>query len=353
MSFEVFFAMKRFAIAAALVVSLASPALADVKAGVEAWSKGDYNAAIKEWRPLAIKGDADAQFNLGQAYKMGRGVPPDLKAAEQWYAKAAAQGHWQAEDNLGLVMFQNGDRERAMPWLEKSATRGEPRAQYILGIALFNGDVVGKNWPRAYALITRASASGMPSASRALAQMDQQIPIEQRQQGLAMARDMELASARPQFDGTAAAPAASFPPPPPARVAETPPIRTEELPASTAPGATYDVRPVAPPPPVRTAPRPAPVRVAPAPVESAPVARLAAGKGWRIQLGAFGDQARARALWQSVEGRVGSLTALTPYLVQAGAVTRLQGGNLASRASAERVCGEVRAAGNSCLVVAP
>jgi uncharacterized protein len=344
--------MKRISIVAVLAIALASSAHADVKAGVEAWSKGDYNTAIKEWRPLAIKGDADAQFNLGQAYKLGRGVPADLKAAEQWYAKAAAQGHWQAEDNLGLVMYQNGDRDQAMPYLEKSAARGEPRAQYILGIALFNGDVIAKDWPRAYALITRASASGMPSASRALAQMDQQIPVEQRQQGLTMARDMELASARPKFDGTASAPimAAARPSGPSA----PPPIRSEELPASSAPGATYDVRPVAPPP-VRPAPRPTPVRAASAPatVAATPVIRATGGKGWRIQLGAFGDQSRARALWQSVEGRVANLASLTPYLVQAGSVTRLQGGNLASRSAAERICSEVQSAGNSCLVVAP
>ena len=62
----------------------ATPVLADVRAGVDAWSRGDYAAAVKEWRQPAINGDADAQFNLGQAYKLGRGVPVDLKAAEDW-----------------------------------------------------------------------------------------------------------------------------------------------------------------------------------------------------------------------------------------------------------------------------
>ena len=62
-----------------LVLStFAAPARADVKAGVDAWQAGNYPAAVAEWRPLAIAGDADAQFNLGQAYKLGRGVPADL-----------------------------------------------------------------------------------------------------------------------------------------------------------------------------------------------------------------------------------------------------------------------------------
>ena len=96
---------------------IAAPAFADVKAGVDAWSRGDYPTAIKEWRPIAINGDADAQFNMGQAYKLGRGVPLDLKLAEDWYRKAAEQGHLQASDNYGLVLFQGGDRQKALPFI--------------------------------------------------------------------------------------------------------------------------------------------------------------------------------------------------------------------------------------------
>jgi len=59
----------------------------DVKRGVEAWESGDYATAVKLWRPLAIKGDADAQFNLAQAYRFGRSVPVDMKAAEDWYRR--------------------------------------------------------------------------------------------------------------------------------------------------------------------------------------------------------------------------------------------------------------------------
>ena len=66
---------------ALLAVALAGPAAADVKAGVDAWAQGDYDKAVREWQPLADAGDADAQFNLGQAYKLGKGVPTDLAAA--------------------------------------------------------------------------------------------------------------------------------------------------------------------------------------------------------------------------------------------------------------------------------
>ena len=88
------------------LILVSAPALADVKAGVDAWGRGDYATAIKEWRGPADAGDADAQFNLGQAYKLGNGVPKDLGQAEKWYKMAADQGHLQANDNYGLLLFQ-------------------------------------------------------------------------------------------------------------------------------------------------------------------------------------------------------------------------------------------------------
>jgi uncharacterized protein len=202
-------------IASSTLLLVASPTLANVKTGVDAWERGDFSAAVKEWRPLAIKGDADAQFNLAQAYRFGRGVPLDMRQAEEWYRKAATQGHFQAEDNLGLIMFQNGNTQAAMPIIERSANRGEPRAEYVYGTALFNGELVQQNWPRAYAYMTRASASGLSSASAALAQMDQHIPLEQRQQGLTISRQLEAQAGRAKFAQNAPASGISRPAPPP------------------------------------------------------------------------------------------------------------------------------------------
>jgi TPR repeat protein len=110
-----------------------TPAFADVKAGVDAWSRGDYRKAVEEWRPAAIAGDADAQFNLGQAYKLGRGVPVDMAMAESWYRKAALQGQIEAEANYGLILFQNGKRAEALPWLNKAVAGGAPRAPHGVG----------------------------------------------------------------------------------------------------------------------------------------------------------------------------------------------------------------------------
>ena len=70
-----------------VAVLAAQPGLADVKAGAEAWA-----AAVAQWQGPADAGDTDAQFNLAQAYKLGRGVPRDLTKAELLFSKAAAAG---------------------------------------------------------------------------------------------------------------------------------------------------------------------------------------------------------------------------------------------------------------------
>ena len=317
-----------------------SPVLADVKAGVDAWSRGDYASAVKEWRQPAINGDADAQFNLGQAYKLGRGVPVDLKAAEEWYRKASLQGHLQAEDNYALILFQNGDRQKSLPFLQKSSGRGEPRAQYILATALFNGDMVKKDWPRAYALMTRASAAGLGAASASLAEMDRYIPLDQRQKGLVMARDLEQQASRP------------MPLPDPVMKAPTKPvtvIRTETLPPSK--------------PPVTTPkPAPKPVVAAKAP-EPKPQVTIASPKpanpgnfksgSWRIQLGAFSDPTTAKKLWATLHTKLAGLSGLQPFYVKAGPNTRLQAGGFESKAVAERACTSLRSAAQPCFPVAP
>ncbi|MCP1470494.1 TPR repeat protein [Sphingobium sp. OAS761] len=328
-------------IALGTLLGLSAPASADVKAGVDAWQQGDYARAISQWRPLADAGDPDAQFNMGQAYKLGRGVQPDLNVALDWYRKAASQGHLRAEDNLGLLMFQQGDRSGALPYLQRASQRGEPRAQYIVGTALFNGDTIGKDWVRAYALMTRAAASGLPQASASLEQMDKYIPEDQRKQGLAMAASLE--------QGKGASFAAAAPGPTPVRPS-TSPIRTADLPPSTIGEPAKAPRPTpAPAKPAPPKPTPQVAAAKPAPRAAEPVPAPAAAGGWRVQLGAFGEEGNARALWGKLTGRVNGLSAYQPYLVKAGSLTRLQAGPLGSGADAERLCSRIKAAGGDCI----
>ena len=66
-------------------------------------------------------------------------------------------------------------------------------------------------------------------------------------------------------------------------------------------------------------------------------------------MGAFSEEARARALWSRLNAKVKGLSSYQLYLVKGGAVTRLQAGPLASSAEAERLCGSIKAAGAECM----
>ncbi|MEP7349290.1 MAG: SPOR domain-containing protein [Sphingorhabdus sp.] len=335
------------AIAAAIAFAFVSqPVFADVKAGVDAWSRGEFEGAVKQWREPALKGDPDAQFNMGQAYKMGRGVKTDLTVALDWYKKAAAKGHLQAADSYGHLLHYTGKVVESLPYLQASAGRGDPRAQYLLGTELFNGVHIEKDWVRAYALMTRASSAGMAPASRSLAQMDNYIPLEQRQKATVLAGEIEqrASSAR-------AAQVAGFPinTTPPAKTAEPVAVPASKIPPASAPGFPPDV-PSAPVQPVKVAAvKPAPAK--PAAVKPAPAKVAAVDGAWRIQLGAFGDEGNAQKLWNSLEAKISALAALQPYLTAAGNITRLQAGPFASRSSAEAICTKVKAAGQACIVV--
>ena len=65
---------------------------ADLQKGEDAYDKGDYETALREWTPLAEKGNATAQSSLAVIYAKGQGVPQDYKTAFKWYKLAAEQG---------------------------------------------------------------------------------------------------------------------------------------------------------------------------------------------------------------------------------------------------------------------
>lgn len=376
--------LKKPALAAAMLLAgaMAVPALADVKAGVDAWSRGDYAAAVREWEGPAGAGDPDAMFNLGQAYRLGRGVPVDLQRAERFYARAAAAGHLQAADTYGLMLFQDGRHEAALPYVTDAARRGDARSQYLLGVAHFNGDLVAKDWIRAYALLILANDAGLPQAAPAITEMDQHIPLAQRQQAAGLAiqlrnegdatRARELAAANLGPSLTAAETPPSAPratssagvPRPIATVAVSPSVAaaqaavteasraagTEspaEAGASFARAGTRETVVAAAPPPVPTrTPTPtATVRRDP------PAPRTAAASGpWRVQLGAFSLAGNAEQLWQRLSGRA-ELAGMQRLMVPAGRVTKLQIGGFASRGAADAACRSLKQSGHDCLVI--
>ncbi len=131
-----------FLIAAGVGVA-GAPAYADFADGTLAYESGDYERAYNEWLPLARAGNAAAQRNIGQLYRLGLGVPMDLKVAANWYRLAADQGLSRAQANLG-VMYLRGegverDPVRAASWFAKAAEQGHTISQYNLALMLEQG----------------------------------------------------------------------------------------------------------------------------------------------------------------------------------------------------------------------
>ncbi len=363
----------------------AGPALADVRAGVDAWSRGDYAAAIAEWKQPAEQGDADAQFNLGQAYKLGRGVERDLARAEELFGKAAAQGHQQAAANFGLLLFERGDRAGAMPYIIAAAGQGDARAQYLLGLAYFNGENVPKDWVRAYALESLAQQAGLPQATSALAQMDQYIPLDQRQQSVALATklaaDAEATRARQVAALNLGSPITPAGPRPPASMSDEhaasatpiprmPSIATAEHALSEAsraagshapssagasytrtatPAMTAIPKRVPTPPAPPSPPAAVPAATGGAAAAPAPAPARAAEGAWRVQLGAFGVPGNAEKLWNRVKNRP-ELSGHGKIARPTGRLTTLLAGGFASQAEAQAACKRLSAAGFECLV---
>jgi TPR repeat protein len=357
---------RRCLAGAILAANLAlSPAWADVKAGVDAWQKGNFTAAIAEWRPMAEQGDADAQFNMGQAYKLGRGVTADLKAAQTWYEKAALQDHEEAQANLGLIMFQNGEREGAMVWLRKAADRGDPRAEFVLATALFNGDNIEKDLPRAYALMSHAAAQGLLAATTSLSEMETVMPESDRQQGIRLARELLRKEAERTAMASQTSPAAGSVPTPRDTAPKPRATRSTHLqaiagndraPASSAKPAPGPVSTASAPQKPSTPKAEALASAAPvkSPVKPAASPSLTSAQGrWRVQFGAYGSLDIARGQWSLLSKKITALASLKPSYEPFGALTRLRVNSLNDRPSAEKLCSAAKAAGQACFAIAP
>lgn len=299
---------------AAIAAMLAAPALADTRAGVVAWNAGDYPSAVREWQASASEGDSDAQFNLGQAYRYGRGVPQDLVRAEAYYAEAAASGHDKAADIYGVLLFQRGAEADAMPYLRRAARRGDAAARYFLALAHFNGEVAERDYPLAYALASLADVGGLPQAGRALQRMDSYLSAEQKSEALMLAQQIGEAAEAPAGDSrlTVASPRAPS-------------------------------RPAAPA--VARAPAP---QSAPTPVEPRSTAQESRGP-WKVQLGAFGVPGNVGRMWEKVAG-LPEIAGRERIEAKAGRLTILRAGGYASRAEAQSACSALKRRGYDCLV---
>ena len=389
-------------------VAAPAPPPPSVSSGVDLWRAGDYAAAVAVWQPFAAAGDADAMFNMGQAYKLGRSVPKDLSVARDFYRKAAAKSHLPAQANLGILLFQAGEKPEATRWLKTAADRNEMRAQYVLGIAHWNGDGVPRSLSLAYAYLLRASAQGLTEAATALNTLSGIIPPLDRANGGNVANSLAAgegipsatapAAGRPSAMAVAplndavlpgqvikAAPRPAVPVPertlanspkitptppllarkpaavpqpvpvtPPPGVVKAQALSAERAQASTSPEVSPIAARVMPPvttvalpvakPPVVTKPPEKPVAKPP---EKPPVKKIT---GWRVQLGAFSKRQLAESAWKEFAAKQKKLIGdRKPIYAVDGNVTRLQLGPYKNKADARDACDLIAKSGRACF----
>lgn len=293
---------------------IAAPASAGVREGVEKWRAGNHKAAVTEWLPFAARGDVDALFNMGQAYKLGRGVPKNDAIALDYYRKAAGKGHGPAQEKLGITLYaQPATKAEGVRWLEQAAKNNQARAQYVLGVAHFNGDAAPRNWPLAYAYMLRAGNAGVPQAMTALSTMNANISVNDRAKG------EEIAAA--MANGTAPIPAA--------------------VPVTDA------ARQL-----VATSPRTTPLAVKTATAAPVPPKAELGKTGWRVQLGAFSQKGLAAEAWAGLKAAQPTVVAgAEPIYAEAANMVRLQIGPFASRDDAKRLCARLQTVGRNCFVI--
>lgn len=158
-----------------LVCMMVAPAWAGFEDGLRAYENKDYTTALREWQPLAEKGNAAAQYMLGEFYRIGLGMPQDHAKAVIWLRKAADQGNADAQFSLG-GMYSNGfgvrqDNTETAVWYRKAAEQGLARAQSNLGWMYTYGIGVPKDEKLAVAWTRKAAEQGDASAQATLGTM--------------------------------------------------------------------------------------------------------------------------------------------------------------------------------------
>ncbi len=146
----------------ALLTSASS--FAGLSEGLDALKRQDFSTASKELRPLAERGDAEAQYRIGLMYEFGKGFAVDKPRAIGWLGKAAAQGHAVAQLELGVI-YANGegvpqDNVKAVQWFRMSAMQGNATGQYNLALMYAKGAGIGLDIAQAIAWFRTAAEQG-------------------------------------------------------------------------------------------------------------------------------------------------------------------------------------------------
>lgn len=157
-----------------------------------------------DWiRKAAGQQYAPAEFQMGQVYDFGFGVPQNDGQALDWYRRAAAHGSAAGQRAVG-DFYQKGravaaDAAEAARWYRRAADGDDLRAQYQLGQMYFDGTGVTRDYASAYVWFSLASG---------------QTPLDDNRKGLLELRNIAAARMAPAAVAAAARRVAAWKPSP-------------------------------------------------------------------------------------------------------------------------------------------
>jgi TPR repeat protein len=192
----------------------------DLELGIYELNRGEFNAAIEQFRPLVLEGYAPAQYQMATIYQHGYGVakngmkalklfelaaeqnysdaqfelaliysegklaPQNLKKAYQLTFKAAKKGLASAQFNLA-VMFANGtgvkqNDFKASRWYQQAANQNYALAQYNLALLYSEGKGIEKSIEMSLVWNTISSWNGYPNANQSRLLDERQLSKAQR-----------------------------------------------------------------------------------------------------------------------------------------------------------------------------
>ena len=153
----------------------ASPSIAlvvEYQEAIDAYNREDYKTSYRLIRPLAKKGFAQAQYNLGVLYLKGKGVKANLIKAKKLFEFAAEQGVVKAQNKLALMHVKGigvvKDFNKAIKWWNLAAAQGNGKAQTNLGWMYEMGKGVPKDSQKAVNWYQLASNQGIAIAQKKL-----------------------------------------------------------------------------------------------------------------------------------------------------------------------------------------
>jgi len=137
----------------------------------------DYTKAAEWYRKAAEIGNPNAQYKLGRMYQGfgGKGFPTDIAEAFKWYRKAAEQGYVDAQVWLGSMYYDGigvpQDYAEAAKWCRKGAEQGDANAQLYLGSMYEYGHGVSQDYIVAAEWYRKAAEQGYDTAQFNLGNM--------------------------------------------------------------------------------------------------------------------------------------------------------------------------------------